>query len=160
MKKTYFSVKSLINSALGTMLALLGFSCSSEEEDDDNILLMYGSPTGYFQVKGSVTDEDGAPIDSAEIILRGFRQDDNTTFDIIPENYKRVITDKDGKYTYFGSMSSRGRARIVCKPLRPGLEADSAEQNFDFIKDEEKHKGEWWYFGEAHATQDFKLKKK
>lgn len=39
------------------MLAVLGFSCSDDEEE--NILCMYGTPTGTFEVKGQVTDAEG-----------------------------------------------------------------------------------------------------
>lgn len=42
-------------------IGLLGFGCESNTE------LMYGMPTGSFEVKGTVTDTKGNPVEGAEV---------------------------------------------------------------------------------------------
>ena len=61
MKKIYRSVSSFTAwlSALG--LSLLGYSCSNDAP------VMYGTPTGTYEINGSVTTEDGKPVENASI---------------------------------------------------------------------------------------------
>ena len=63
MKKAKIRVSSFLAKACSVGLALLGFtSCG-----DENVPLMYGSPTGQYQVNGMVTDVDNRPLENVEV---------------------------------------------------------------------------------------------
>ncbi len=68
MKKIKFRVSSLINCFLAGTLALLGVTACDGGNDD--YPCMYGTPTGRFEIKGTVTDESGRAIENAAVILR------------------------------------------------------------------------------------------
>lgn len=46
---------------MAMLFGLLGFSACSEDEEDE-MLVMYGTPTADYIVKGTVTDDAGNPI--------------------------------------------------------------------------------------------------
>lgn len=46
---------------MAMLFGLLGFSACSDDEEDE-MLVMYGTPTADYIVKGTVTDEAGNPI--------------------------------------------------------------------------------------------------
>ncbi len=53
-----------VNCVLGAALALLGFSACDGTMADE-----YGTPTVDYQVKGTVTDEAGNPIENIQVTL-------------------------------------------------------------------------------------------
>ncbi|MBQ8581936.1 MAG: radical SAM-associated putative lipoprotein [Alistipes sp.] len=55
---------------MAMLFGLLGFSACSEDEEDE-MLVMYGTPTADYIVKGTVTDEVGNPIMGINIYPSG-----------------------------------------------------------------------------------------
>lgn len=57
-------VKNLFESLLAGAVSLLGFSnCDNQE-------VMYGTPMSFYEIKGTVTDETGRPVDGTRVIMR------------------------------------------------------------------------------------------
>ena len=79
----------LINWLCATIISLLGFSaCKAEKE----ILYEYGSPYADYKYMGTITDEDGNPIQGIKATLVG-------SSNIISGREIAVLTtDKDGKF--------------------------------------------------------------
>lgn len=145
MGKRIFKIfSSAIGQVCAVILGLLGFSCSDEEATE--YLCMYGTPYGTFEAKGSVTDEEGKPVENAEI--RFTRVDTPSGV----YSYKTGTTNAGGVYDVSGTSYS-SKIKVVCVP--PGeLEADSV------IVDLKYSGGDGgWDMGTATFTADFKLKK-
>lgn len=87
----------IIASLLSGMLAFLGFTACSDNDDDNNIQCMYGTPTGHYEIKGSVTDKNDTPVADATIILRSISKDGISTL------YPGIKTDSEGKYSLLAS---------------------------------------------------------
>lgn len=143
MKKTLSRLNDIIAGVLSGILVLLGFTACSNGE------CMYGSPTGHYEIKGTVTDSNGAPVKDAEIIVRTLDKNNISTL------YPGVTTDNNGDYTLKASGWPSRELRVVCHPIEETLEPDSTEINVKL----EGAKGEWDY-GTAKATVDFTLKEK
>lgn len=136
--KKHFS--SLTTSICSIFISMLGFGCHSENYPD-----MYGMPVGDFEIKGSVTDEDGKTIENAEI---------RVTLPEIPSGYyplQTSKTDKNGKY-YIEGHECFQELKVVCLPSDIELEADSV------IADLKYEDTAGLYLGHAEKNIDFTLK--
>lgn len=137
---------SLLMALCSSLLALLGFSCSS----DSDYPVMYGSPSGDFEIKGTVTTEEGAAVEDAEI---------RVTAPHIPSgehSLQTTTTKPDGQYTAIGGSHGLSQLKVVCIPSDPMLEPDSVTVKLNYNKEN----AGTWYAGEAKETVDFKLKEK
>ena len=124
------------------LLSLLGFSCTSESE------VMYGMPTGDFEIKGAVTDEQGKEINHAEI---------RVTHPDVPSGIHRfgeTSTDSKGNYEIKGH-EFLPEMKVVCLPENDDLQPDSTIVKMNY-KDPDKHNS--WDHGHAEATVNFTLK--
>ncbi|MDE6787475.1 MAG: radical SAM-associated putative lipoprotein, partial [Muribaculaceae bacterium] len=137
MKLINLKLSSLLTSICSALLSLLGFSCSSPSE----ILLMYGMPTGDFEIKGSVTSEEGKAVADAEIRV--------TSSDAPSEicSFMTVATDTEGQYIAKGESFGDREVKVVCIPSSPELEADSVIVKLNYNKEN----ASTWYKGEAEA---------
>ncbi len=146
-------IKSKFSSALSwlctTLLSLLGYSCSGTFEPE----LMYGTPHGTFEVKGSVTNEEGDPLPDVAIEVKAteiwyiFGTDDIT----------RTITNDKGFYTVSDSYFMFDSIKIVCTPSDNTYLPDSTKVKLNYHYDDD-HKESFWYKGHANLTVDFNLK--
>lgn len=138
-------LSSFLTGICSTVLSLLGFSCSSDPGDTP---LMYGMPTGYFEIKGAVTDQAGNDVPHAEI---------RVTYSDAPSGIYRfgeTFTDSNGKYD-INAHEYLQKIKIVCIPDDSNLQPDSVIVKMNY-KAPDKH--DPWYFGHAEETVDFKLK--
>lgn len=146
-------IKAKINSYISrlcvALLALLGYNCSSDPEK--NILEMYGTPTGSFEIKGEVTDEQGSPVTDAEIRVTDPR------FSSSRWSFAKGVTNLDGFYTVSGKGSETDKIKIVCIPQNNALEPDSIILPIEYIPNKESQKDSW-YVGHADMTFNFVLK--
>lgn len=141
--KNHFST--MLMGVCSALLSLLGFSCSSKEEP-----LMYGMPTGDFEIKGAVTTEDGTPVKDAEI---------RVTLVDAPSgmfSFETTSTNADGDYTAIGRSYADPELKVVCVPSNPQLEADSVIVEMHYNKDN----ADSWCVGDAKEIVNFKLKSK
>lgn len=137
---------SLLSALCYALLSLLGFSCTSPGDIPD----MYGMPTGDFEIKGTVTTEEGAAVEDAEI---------RVTAPHIPSgehSLQTTTTKPDGQYTAIGESYGLSQLKVVCIPSDPMLEPDSVTVKLNYNKEN----AGTWYAGEAKETVDFKLKEK
>ncbi len=146
MKRIKRNLSTFFTALCGVILSLLGFGCSSSYPDEP---CMYGMPTGTFEIKGTVTDEEGNDIEDAQIRL---------TEPHYPSNLSHLVglTDANGIYEIksFGLTDS---LKVVCIPVQHNLEPDSVVIKMEY-KDADKNDS--WDIGHASATVNFKLKEK
>lgn len=152
MKKIKLNVSSFLSRLCTAAIAVLGYSCSSETID------MYGTPTGSFQVKGTVTDEVGYPVDKATIkCMRTWYTSDDISFaHTKPDAFGRYDTGHQGYY-------SDDSLKIVCVPDKSDLMPDTVKVKLYYEHDskhDKMHKDDFMYKGHADVTANFKLKKK
>ena len=150
MKKISTSLQSFTSRLCIALLAVLGFSCSDDEEE--NILCMYGTPTGAFEVKGEVTDADGKPVANAEVRVT------EPEASSIPYSYAKGVTDAAGSFSLECSGVTIGKGsklKVVCIPADASIEADSMLVGVKRIEE-----GEGWYTGKWAATASFRLHSK
>lgn len=151
----------IIGSMLTAVLALLGFSGCSETDGDGNMLLMYGTPQGEFQISGLVTDEEGAPLDSARVISRTYKYD-GTDYEtengyLVNNEWYNDTTYTDSKCHYLLEKSGSfpyGEVMVVVQDPKGGYESTYKEVKLDY-----QGKADGWYVGRAEATANFTLKK-
>ena len=140
-------VSTLLSGFCSSVLAVLGFGCSSGNEP-----CMYGTPYSTFEVKGKVTTEAGDPVANAIVRITG---------PDIPSgicSFSETNTGKTGEYIAKGSITfGCNKLKVVCIPEEKGLDADSITVDTDFTPD---HSDNSWYLGHADANADLKLKNK
>ena len=129
------------------LLSLLGFGCS-QPADPDDILLMYGTPIGEFEIKGAVTNEEGKDLSDAVI---------RVTHPDVPSGIHSIatsLTDSKGNYEVKGH-AVLPEMKVVCIPENDDLQPDSVIVKMDY-KDGGKNNP--WNQGHAEATVNFVLK--
>lgn len=140
-----FSFQSLLTRICVGGLALLGFGC-------DDYKCMYGTPTGSFEIKGKVVTEDGNDVVGASVRVTGPQTPSGVY------SYDETKTGDDGTYISKGDCFPDVKAKVVCIPADPALEADSVTIDMKYV--DKEHKNDSWYEGHADTTVDFTLKKK
>lgn len=153
MKNFNQKISSLISKLCALSLALLGFSCSSNSDDPDDYPCMYGTPTGNFEIKGSVTTEDNKNVENAEIR-------------VVPSDYTSDMcspscitnTNQYGAYEISTSSTAFRSLKVVCLPQESNLQPDSVIIDIVYVKDPENKNP--WYVGHGEETVNFKLKVK
>lgn len=141
MSRLNLTLSSFITRLCAVMVSLLGFGCSSSSDEPD-ILVMYGTPMATFEIKGKVTDTDGAPVSRA--VMRVSHPDVDS--DRMP--YVSASPDVDGRYLLEGDIPYMERIKVVCVPGDEGLGADSVIITPQYVR------------GHAVLEADFKLEKK
>lgn len=145
--KTKLRLSAMISRVCVAVMALLGYSCGDIGGDSP---LMYGTPTGNWEIKGEVTDEANEPVADATIKIT-YPEANSSVYSV-----GVAKTDKDGFYVSAGRESA-GAFKVVCIPNDESLKADSAVVKLEYSGGDKKNS---WYMGSASATVDFKLKKK
>lgn len=123
MRKIKINAVKMASRLAAAALAILGFSACSDTKE------MYGTPTTEFEVKGAVTDEDGAAVQDAEIAIKKVEGNQARL-------KSKTTTDSEGKYKDEVETEILSMMRVVCTPAQgSGLEADSvdmeAKENLD-----------------------------
>lgn len=143
MKKIQMRAATMAARLCGIGLTILGLSAC-----DDN-KCMYGTPYGSFEVKGEVTEEDGVPVEGAEIQVKTFNNGD-------PGVILKEQTEANGRYRIQETHSYTNQVRVVCTPPEDsGLAADSTDIDLVFKGGDDE-----WFYGNATETINFSLKKK
>ena len=145
----------LINWLCATIISLLGFSaCKAEKE----ILYEYGSPYADYKYMGTITDEDGNPIQGIKATLVG-------SSNIISGREIAVLTtDKDGKFEseYYNEANTH-IAKIEFTDIDGELNGgefasasiNPSEMESTKVKENDTH--DKWYRGQFERKANVKL---
>ena len=147
MKKVYRSISSFSAWLCALGMSMLGYGCDSFSGE-----CMYGTPNGDYEIKGSVTTEDGKPVDNATIKVTGPQTPSGEY------SYSTTTTNQEGAYETAGNYFADDM-KVVCIPSDPTLEPDSTIVKMKYEEQSNK-KHDSWYVGLAKSIVDFKLKKK
>lgn len=154
----------MLNAVTASLLSMLGFSACSNSSGGDEPCL-YGSPTTDYHFKGTVTDEQGAPIKGIKVVSQMKHGDVTYRLD-------STYTDSNGAYqTADQHSASTVDYFLKNKQLSVSFEDVDGEENggeFETAKTESDdvgvkqiEKGDGvWYKGKYELTADKKLKKK
>lgn len=143
---------------LSLLLSLLGLGgCDPFVEPE-----MYGTPTVYYSVRGTVTDEKGDPIEGIQVTVGTPWTDDGTTYYSYPIG-EAVTTDDKGYWTRAANFFPADTLLIHFKDI------DGEEHGGEFADDStavpvtihRKDTGNMWFIGVSTVdVSDIKLKKK
>lgn len=129
------------------LLGLLGYNCSSIIEPVE----MYGTPYSTFEIKGTVKNQYGKPVEDAVIKLsEPWAPSDIGTF-------ARTVTNHEGFYETTETHFSYDSLKIVCIPTGNSYLPDSTKVRLELNYDSDHPKSDW-YFGHATLTVDFILR--
>ncbi len=155
-------INNLFNAATAGLLSLLGFSSCSNTSGDSPCL--YGSPTSDYHFKGTVTDEQGTPINGIKVVTQEKYGDVTLRLD-------STYTDSNGTYQTADKTTVNAQGDVTDRKLFVGFEdVDGTENGGEFetaqsvgsdISVKQISKGDnGWYKGKFEFTADKKLKKK
>lgn len=130
---------------LTALLSVLGFAGCSDTKDEP---LMYGTPTGSFEIKGIVTDEANQPVENARIEVGHYYKDSTWHPMATP-----VTTGANGSYTVTEGGFDYTSVTVMCIPPDDTLETATKEVSLVYQGGDGA-----WDRGHATATVDFQLK--
>lgn len=142
-----------------TILGLLGFSACGGDDDDgpSSTPSAYGTPTANYIYRGTVTDEEGNPIEGIDVKLNGVVMGSLNASLVIK-------TDKNGVFRTGYLNTSQTRVETI-----DFVDRDGEANGGDFesltleVKDLESKKvseGSGWYEGEFEVQANVQLEKK
>lgn len=159
---TFFRNKlsACIQTICAAFFSILGFKAAAE------VYVMYGMPVGDFEIKGSVTDAENAPVRNAQVKAKYDNEANQTVIEI-------ARTDSSGNYTLSGKAVAE-RLQIICTPVEnPSLRPDTVIVNLRYQRPDSLRSGgadggkksldpqnlqRRGYRGSAKANASFKLK--
>ena len=139
-----------------TILGVLGFSACGDD-DPAETPSAYGTPTANYIYRGTVTDEEGNPIEGIDVKLNGVVMGS--------QNASLVVhTYDDGSFRTYNLNTSHTRVETI-----EFVDPDGEANGGDFesltleVKDLESKKiseGSGWYEGEFEVQANVQLEKK
>ena len=156
-------VNNLFNAFTAGLLSLLGFS-SCSNNDDNEIPCLYGSPISEYHFKGTVTDDQGAPIKGIKVVVE--RRDDLYAYRV-----DSTYTDSNGNYQTADKGSIDASYEVSKGRLYVNFEDVDGNENGGYfgvaraaineidVKQTDKGDGKWDR-GKYEFTVDKKLLKK
>ena len=146
------------------ILGLLGFSSCDIEIGGG--MVMYGSPHSDFKAQGTVSDENGKPIEGIRVAIRQHRHYENSADVIYDQNdwYENdtLYTDDKGAFQLIRSVHVRpDDVKIVFEDIdgeENGGEYASAEAAPEVARTKKGDNS--WYGGTFEVQADVKMKKK
>lgn len=153
-------MKAFLNSVLGGILALLGFSSC------DNTVIggmaMYGQPHADFTVKGTVTDEDGNPVEGIRTVVDSYLEwTDHAGYEYSQLDLTDTLyTGSDGKVQMKSSIFDAGRLVVTLTDVDGEMNGGTfEEQVIEDLQVNKTKEGEGWYTGAYEAEFKATLKK-
>ena len=138
------------------VLGVLGFSACSD--DPESASVAYCSPNAKYKYVGTVTDEQGNPIEGINVVMSG------DYVSSTPFASLTLKTDKDGKFSTV-TMSSVNTHIKTIEFVDVDGEANGGEFESqtitpkDMTKTQIKEGDGSWYKGESELSANIKLKK-
>mgnify|MGYP001775557968 FL=1 len=144
----------ILSRVLSGLLVALGFTgCDGSDTPEE-----YGTPSVKFQVKGTVTDEAGNPIENIRVIVRGnYDNEPNPWMD------DTIYTDRDGNFASKEMDSfGLGQQRAYFDDVDGEENGGKFRSQSVWLKDMESkqvEKEDGWYDGKYEFTARETLKK-
>ncbi len=153
------------NALIASLLAMLGFdSCSNVTDAPDE----YGAPYATYQIRGTVTDEEGNPIPGIKGRLGVVITNPDVSSTLYVAHGDSAVTDSEG-HLIIDNISERthylvpGRTVVELKDEdgeANGGDFSADTLNFDDMKKTQLEKGDGWYQGKFEYSFTQKLNKK
>lgn len=153
------------NALIASLLAMLGFdSCSNVTDAPDE----YGAPYATYQIRGTVTDEEGNPIPGIKGRLGVVITNPDVSSTLYVAHGDSAVTDSEG-HLIIDNISERthylvpGRTVVELKDEdgeANGGDFSADTLRFDDMKKTQLEKGDGWYQGKFEYSFTQKLNKK
>jgi len=168
MRRKRWNVETLLSGAL----ALLGFTGCSDIND---ALDLYGTPSVDYRVLGTVTDEEGKPLEGIQVVMDNpwivsyldeggkeiLPKVDTTNMKILPDT---VYTDKKGQFSGLKTMAgSLNKLTVEFRDIdgeANGGEFKSERFTKDKFDKKQLKKGDGFYEGEYEYSKTVKMERK
>lgn len=151
-------IKYWYKAVLTTLLALLGYGCSSDEPE---FFPMYGTPSIDFRFDGQVTDETGTPIQGIKTSVKIVIPLADGRKDVYGQD--SVLTDVSGRYQ-LKHIGMGYETKLIVEDIdgeANGGEFRSDTLDVDVEKAVKVKDGDGsWNMGTYEVHQDIKMKKK
>ena len=152
------------NTLIASLLSMLGFdSCSNVTDAYE-----YGAPYATYQIRGTVTDEEGNPIPGIKGWLGVVITNPDVSSTLYVAHGDSAVTDSEG-HLIIDNISERthylvpGRTVVELKDEdgeANGGDFSADTLNFDDMKKTQLEKGDGWYQGKFEYSFTQKLNKK
>lgn len=160
MKKQWLKAYNLL---LGSMVASLGF----EACDNTETAVEYGMPYAEYQIIGTVTDEDGQPVEGIKGRLGVEATDSDGTTSLHFEMGDSALTDSEGRFVMDGlssmtHMMPSGKTVVELKDEdgeANGGHFGTEQIRLDDMEKTQVQKGSKWYEGKFELRFVRKLKR-
>ena len=126
------------------LMGLLGFSACSDTEKDDENVVMYGTPTAQFVVKGSVINKNEQPIQNIKTVIEVIYRD--TEGKILSHPLDSVQTNTKGEFEitkYTPSYNSRFAMRFEDSDGEANGSYQTEIDTIQFKPEDFKSEGVW-----------------
>ena len=168
MRRKRWNVETLLSGAL----ALLGFTGCSDINDAPDL---YGTPSVDYRVLGTVTDEEGKPLEGIQVVMDNpwivsyldeggkeiLPKVDTTNMKILPDT---LYTDKKGQFSGLKTMAgSLNKLTVEFRDIdgeANGGEFKSERFTKDKFDKKQLKKGDGFYDGEFEYSKTIKLERK
>ncbi len=150
---------------LTALLTLMGFEACGSNEEDDTIRLMYGVPNAAYHLSGTVTDQDGNPVEDIKAAVKMAYMIDAKNQAIVYDGIDSVKTDANGQYKLaFSGFPNNPGIKVIVEdidgPANGGeFQSDTLDIDYDKAVMTEEGKSTW-NSGTFAIRQDIKMKKK
>ena len=147
------------------LLALLGIGgCEAIDDviDQREMMAMYGTPTALFSAKGTVTDENGQPIQGLQVVLgRRYYDSGLVMYDRHYFPVDTLSTDANGEYRFSGTSYPVVNLQVDVNDIDGTAGGGEFNSTTTVVKGIEYKGGDGWYRGKADVqVPDIKLSKK
>lgn len=148
------------NIVLAALLSFVGYGCS---DNDDPGTAMYGSPSASYKVSGTVTDENGNPIEGIKASLTYINEVEGEI--VAEEDISAVLTDASGKFSLGTPVMDLGLngVKLVVKDIDGEEHGGTFKDGINDIEFENAKlvtPGDGsWYSGTLAIEQDVKMEK-
>lgn len=149
------------NAVLTALLSMLGFSCSVDEPEEYGTPVEYGAPHADYILKGTVTDEAGAPVQGIKTSLKEVYKDGTGAYVF---GIDSIQTNESGNYQLKYRGMPYDETKLIVEDIdgeANGGEFLSDTLDIDYNKAVQVGEGDHhWYVGKFEITTNVKLKKK
>ena len=148
------------NIVLAALLSFVGYGCS---DNDDPGTAMYGSPSASYKVSGTVTDENGNPIEGIKASLTYIKEVEGEI--VAEEDISAVLTDASGKFSLGTPRMDLlpNNVKLVVKDIdgeEHGGTFKDGINDIEFMNAKLVTPGDGsWYSGTLAIEQDVKMEK-